>query len=211
MLQGRFVTLMLGACMTASMASEAGAADAAKLTSPADGATLDCPVGKLHIDVEPTPETKIFEIQIRTAQGKLVKQGIRLSQGIGSQWDLKEFAPGKTYSVLARWVLPGAQWGKARTFKVGMVGAFPGTAKQPEIYSPTPGQHFALSKGVVFKGSPHPDCPLLGVKLQVKGAEGTYNLSFDGETWAKGWTSTSARFDQFEATPGPATTFEFVD
>src|SRR3954462_13827052 len=53
MFQGRLVALMLGACMTASMASEAGAADAAKLTSPADGATLDCPVGKLHIDVEP--------------------------------------------------------------------------------------------------------------------------------------------------------------
>jgi hypothetical protein len=60
------------------------------------------------------------------------------------------------------------------------------------------------------------------VKLQIKGAEGTYNLSFDGETWAKGWTSKSklykkgshsvtARFDQFEATPGPPTTFELVD
>jgi hypothetical protein len=223
MLQGRFVTLsILGGCMTASMASEAVATDAAKLISPLDGATLNCPLDKLHIDVEPTPETKIFEIQIKTAQGGVVKRGIRLSQGIDSQWNLKEFAPGETYGVQARWVLPGAQWGKARTFKVGTVGPFPGTAKQPEIFSPAPGQHFPLSKGVVFKGSPHPDCPLLIVKLQIKGAEGTHNLNLHGDTWAKGWTSKSglykkgshsvtARFDQFEAKPGTPTTFEIVD
>src|SRR3954462_15555389 len=163
MLEARFVTLsIVCVCVTGSIAPQPVAAEAAKLISPPDGATLTCPVDKLHINVGPTPETKIFEIRIE-GEGKVVKQGIRLSQGIGSQWNLKDFSPGQTYFVRARWVLPGASWSEARSFKVDMIGAIPGAAKQAEIFSPTPGQHFPLSKGVVFKGSPHPDCPGLRV------------------------------------------------
>jgi hypothetical protein len=145
---------------------------------------------QLHIDVASHPLYRVFEIKI-ASNGAIVSSGLRLSQGIGSHWSLKDYSFAKYY-LSARWNQSGAKWADS-TFNVDMSGYLPGADKAPEIGQPLLGQHFKSSVGVTFRGDPHPVCSGLPVEAKITGAN-SFTLGIDGNSWKKGWLYKSSAF-----------------